>query len=94
MKETLTNSKGITNEIILYIPYTNNQCNLLDSFYAENETSFEKPEGGRVQENSSSDGNIISLHLFLFSEMSLDSELTNSQGVYSDGEIHNIIYDL
>lgn len=34
MKETLTNSKGITNEIILYIPYTNNQCNLLDSFYA------------------------------------------------------------
>lgn len=45
------------------------------------ETSIEKPESGRIQENSSSDGTIISPHLFLFSEMSLGSELTNSQGI-------------
>lgn len=80
---------------------TNNQCNLLHSltFYTMFqvkilETSIEKPEGGRVQENSSSDRNIISPHLFLFSEMSLGSELTNFQGIYSNAEIHKIMYDL
>lgn len=80
---------------------TNNQCNLLDSlsFYTMFqlkilETSVEKPESGRIQENSSSDRNIISPFFFLFSEMCLGSELTNSQGIYSNGQIHKIMYDL
>lgn len=50
------------------------------------ETSVEKPEGGRVQENSSNGGSAISPHLFTFSEMPLGSELTNSKGIYSNGE--------
>lgn len=37
---------------------------------------------------------IISPHFFLFSEMCLGSELTNSQGIYSNGQIHKIMYDL
>lgn len=58
------------------------------------ETSVEKPESGRVQENSNRDGNIISPHFFLFSEMGFGSELTNSQVIYSNGRIHRIMYDL
>lgn len=50
------------------------------------ETSIEKPEGGRVQKNSSNSGNTISPHLFTFSEMPLGSELTNSKVIYSNGE--------
>lgn len=80
---------------------TNNQCNLLHSlaFFTMFQlkilqTSVEKPAGGRVQENSNSGGNTISLHLFIFSEMSFGSELTNSQGIYSNGETHKIMYGL
>lgn len=60
----------------------NNQCNLLHSlaFFTVFqlkilETSIEKPEGGRVQKNSSNGGNTISPHLFTFSEMPLNLQI-------------------